>query len=131
MIGLRIISVCAVALAIALTPAVAKDKAKKKADEPLPATLDFVGKWAKSAEACKEAESTDKAPIVFGPKSYDQFETHCKLWGVKNAGALWTANASCSVEGDKQRHSLMMSITGDAMDLGWDSPGGQKLVRCK
>ena len=120
----------ALALSLAATAVDAKSNSKSKPDEPLPA-LDFVGTWAATAAACKASESTDKAPIVFGPKSYDQFETHCKLWGIKTNAGLWTANASCTVQGDKQRHSLVLKVAGDSMDLGWDSPGGQKLVRCK
>ena len=139
MVGLRTIAgrfgwavvVGAVALSMAASAAASKSAKKAKPEEPLPAVLDFVGTWAATAAACKEPESTIRGPNVFGPKTYDQFETHCKLWGVKTNAGLWTANATCSVEGDKQRHSLMMKVTGDAMDLGWDSPGGQKLVRCK
>ena len=120
----------ALALTIAATAVDAKSKSKAKPDEPLPA-LDFVGTWAKDAASCKEAASTGQAPVVFTAKQYNQYETHCQLSSIRNAGALWTANANCTVQGDKQRHSLMMTVAADAMDLGWDAPKGQKLVRCK
>jgi len=101
------------------------------ADAPASATPDFVGAWAKTADACNNKPGTDKAPVVLKAKRYMQFETDCGLSSIKNAGALWTANAVCVVQGDKQRHSLMMTVTGDTMDLGWDAPKGEKLVRCK
>ena len=122
----------ALGLALLLGGSVAEARRKARTpDEPLPATLDFVGKWAASAAACSEAESTDKAPVVLSKRHYNQYETHCQLSAVRNAGPIWTANAECTVQGDKQRHSLLMTVTGDAMDLGWDAPKGQKLVRCK
>ena len=91
----------------------------------------YVGIWAKTADACKEAAGTEKAPVVLKAKRYMQFETDCGLSSIKSAGTLWTANAVCKVQGDKQRHSLMMTVTGDSLDLGWDAPKGQQLVRCK
>ncbi len=135
MVGLRtangwlVVAIAAGALALAASTAEAKRKPKKP-DEPLPA-LTFVGSWAKDAEACKAQAGTDKAPVVFSEKSYKQFETNCRLSALRNAGEIWTANAECTVQGDKQRHSIMLHLTGDEMDLGWDAPGGMKLVRCK
>ena len=101
------------------------------ADAPSTVTAPYIGSWAKTADACKEPTSSAKAPVVLKAKRYMQFETDCGLSSIKNAGKLWTANAVCKVQGDKQRHSLVLTVDGDSMEFGWDSPKGDKLVRCK
>jgi len=92
---------------------------------------DYVGTWARTADACKTDQGTDKAPVVLKPKTYGQYETHCGLSGIQHSGKIWTANATCLVQGDKQRHSLVMTVEGDTMNLGFDAPKGDTLVRCK
>lgn len=101
------------------------------ADAPATGAAPYIGTWAKTADACKADAGTDKAPFVLKAKRLMQFETDCGLSSIKNAGKLWTANAVCKVQGDKQRHSLVLTVDGDTMEFGWDSPKGEKLVRCK
>ena len=119
---------------LAATPSEARRHRSAPKDPPVDTTANpppYVGLWAQTAEACKAEKHTDKAPYELRAKRLLQFETDCGLSDVRNAGTLWTANATCIVQGDHQRHSLMMTVEGDALTFGWDSPKGDKLVRCK
>jgi hypothetical protein len=91
----------------------------------------YVGKWAKTAAACKKPSDTLDAPTVLKARSYDQFETHCDFTSVSNQLVRWRAKVRCSVEGSIQTDTLTMSVSGRTLTYRW-SQGGQSQVlkRC-
>jgi hypothetical protein len=91
----------------------------------------YVGKWAKTAAACKKPSDTLDAPTVLKARSYDQFETHCDFTSVANQVFRWRAKVRCQVEGTVQTDTLTMSVSGRALTYRWGQGGrAQTLKRC-
>ncbi len=90
----------------------------------------YAGTWGSDAKQCKVSQDQQGAPLVIGAKGYDQHETHCAFDKIKRSGGAWKVQAKCSVEGDKQKDTFNMKVSGDALEI---ARGGhvQKLTRCK
>ncbi len=121
---MRITLAFALAAAAALAaspPAAANGKSKGPA---------YVGTWASQPAQCK-ADQSDKenAPLIMRRNGYDQHETHCTFSNIRKRGSSWVVRSACSVEGDKQRHTLRLSVTGNRLTMR-DEHGARTLRRC-
>jgi hypothetical protein len=91
----------------------------------------YVGTWAVRASQCGVGQDKQNAPLVMGRRGYDQHEAHCSFTSVRQQGAGWRVQASCSVEGDKQKHAFTLSVAGDRLTLREDGLRAVTYRRCK
>jgi len=90
----------------------------------------YVGTWASNPAQCKVDQGLQSAPLILTARGYDQHEAHCKFTAVSKTGAnAWRAKAECSVEGNKQRHTMTLAVSGKTLTLG-EGRGTRKLMRC-
>lgn len=90
----------------------------------------YVGKWASAPQQCARDQSHPQAPMVIAARRYDQHETHCTFARVRRLDAAsWRVHARCSVEGDRQRHTFTLRVSGRTLAMT-NAAGTQRLVRC-
>jgi hypothetical protein len=90
----------------------------------------YVGTWASNAKQCAIDQSMQGAPLILKRNGYDQHEAHCTFTSVTAAGAdTWRVRARCSVEGDRQNHTLTLTVKGNRLTLR-DERGARTMVRC-
>ncbi len=102
---------------------------------PVPATAEpsFAGAWAGDKKKCRVSQEVEDAPILLTPKGYDQYETHCTFKTLMKKGRTYTADASCSIQGDIQPAQFVMFVArgGKSMTLSNDGGPGRRLQRCR
>ena len=90
----------------------------------------YVGTWASSRQQCRIDQSRQNAPLILRRNGYDQHEAHCTFASVSQAGAgAWRARARCSVEGDRQNHTITLTVRGNRLTLR-EGRGSRLLMRC-
>jgi hypothetical protein len=90
----------------------------------------YVGTWASQTAQCRVDQSEQNAPLIMRRNGYDQHEAHCSFSNIRQKGATWTVRAACSVEGDKQTHSLTLSVADNRLTMR-DEHGPRVLQRCR
>jgi len=91
----------------------------------------YVGTWAVKAAHCRLGQDKQNAPLIMRRRGYDQHEAHCRFTSVRQQGAGWRVQASCSVEGDKQKHAFTLSVAGSRLTLREDGLRAVAYRRCK
>lgn len=100
------------------------------AASPAAAQTSYAGKWASNGLECLLDQSVPGAPLLLQASRYDQHEAHCSFSSVRKSGpGSWQVRATCSVEGDRQRHRFTMSVAGDTLTIR-DRRGARTLLRC-
>jgi hypothetical protein len=91
----------------------------------------YVGTWASKPAQCKVGQNLEDAPIVMRRDGYDQYETHCRFSNIQSKGpSTWTVRATCSVQGDKQVDTLMLTVEKNRLTMR-DKVGASSLTRCR
>jgi hypothetical protein len=90
----------------------------------------YVGTWASQPAQCNADQSDqEKAPLIMRRDGYDQHETHCTFSNIRAKSGTWTVRAACSVEGDKQTHTLTLSVSNNRLTMR--DQGSRVLQRCR
>jgi hypothetical protein len=91
----------------------------------------YVGIWAVQPSQCGVGQDKQDAPLVLGRRTYDQHEAHCRFTSIRKLGPRWRAYASCSVEGNKQRHAFTFTVAGDRLTVLEEGRPAVTYRRCK
>ena len=92
---------------------------------------DYSGTWASNPRQCRTGQDRQNAPLVLTRTRYDQHEAHCSFASVRQIGTgVWRVDARCSVEGDRQRQSMTLTVRGDRL-IVQDGQGERRLIRCR
>ena len=91
----------------------------------------YVGTWAVKASQCGLGQDKQDAPMVMTRRGYDRHESHCRFTSVRPQGAGWRVQASCTVEGDRQKHAFTLSVAGDRLTLREDGLRAVTYRRCR
>ncbi len=96
----------------------------------VPKAPPYIGRWARTIEACTLDQSHEGAPIEFHSKGYDQHETHCTFTKLApDQAGRFESRLQCTVQGAPQQGVLTFLVEGEVLTL---NPGryGVVLVRC-
>ena len=91
---------------------------------------DYVGTWAVAKAQCKNGQENQSAPMILRADGYDQHETHCTFTSRKPAGSSWKIVAACTVEGNAQRDTLLLTPNGQSLVVTRGHVS-RKMVRCR
>ena len=105
-----------IAVLLATTPAMA-------------AKLNYAGTWAANPAQCKVPQERQGAPMILTAKGYDQHEAHCNFASVKKVWRGWRMAANCCVEGNQQRGTLNVKVSGDTLVMT-SGKLTRRFVRC-
>jgi len=87
----------------------------------------YVGKWGNNQAQCRTGQEITNAPMLIRKGGYDLHEVHCTFRSITKKGSTWMMNTICSVEGDKQRGKLTLTMSGKHLIVD----GNFKLERCR
>ena len=79
------------------------------------ATPNYAGTWAANPAQCKVPQERQGAPMILTAKGYDQHEAHCNFASVRKVRRGWRMAANCTVEGNPQRDTFTVKVSGDTM----------------
>jgi hypothetical protein len=77
----------------------------------------YVGTWAVNVGSCGLGQEMQGAPLVVSKRRYDQHESHCKFDSIRAQDRQWHVIASCSVEGDMQKHAFTLIVAGRRLTM--------------
>lgn len=97
-----------------------------------PAAPGYVGTWSIEATNCKRGQEEEAAPLSVKARRLDQHEAHCEFPAVREAGpARWTAQATCTVEGNKEKRRLALRVTDGRLTVDWGDGVTTTYARCQ
>jgi len=97
-----------------------------------PAAPAYVGTWSIEAANCKLGQEQEGAPLSVETKRLDQHEAHCEFPSVRQAGpARWTAQATCTVDGNKEKRRLALRAADGKLTVDWGDGVTTTYTRCQ
>lgn len=83
----------------------------------------YVGTWAldakQYAKQCKLGQHQQGAPLLVKKNRLDQHEAHCEFGSVRASGMRWEVRANCTVEGNKERRNMVLSVKDARLTVAW------------
>lgn len=85
-----------------------------------PPTPSYVGTWSVDAGNCTFGQEQEGAPLRLEANRLDQHEAHCEFLSVRSDGtAQWTARATCTVEGNREKRRLALRVDAGRLTVNW------------
>jgi hypothetical protein len=110
--------------------AVAQPVAPPATPRPASLSLDYVGMWGPTAEACSApSRRNGYVPATITPERAKAGETICNFRGTHRAGSGWAMAADCGDREHRWSSQVRLAVSGDR--LTWTSAmGTSTYVRC-